>query len=274
VAGAFYPSKPKKIIEDIENCFLHSLGPMKLPRDVDKKGSREIKAVILPHAGYMYSGPAATHGYLELACEKNPDTVVILSPNHTGLGTSISIWGDGEWETPLGNITVNEEITNEIEEKLDIAQFDQSAHIREHSIEVHLPFLQYIYDDFQIVPITMGYQDPETCKRLSEVISDTIEDRDVLVLASTDLSHQESYMTAHKKDRLVITSITEMDEEKLYSNVLKNNITMCGYGPVLVTLSCTKKQGAKKAQLLKYYTSGDIIGDTYSVVGYASFKIM
>lgn len=273
VAGAFYPSTPKKIKESLRNCFLHSLGPMKLPSEVRKKDSREIKGVVLPHAGYMYSGPAAAHGYIELATEKAPNTVLIISPNHTGYGTAVSIWGEGQWETPLGAISINEELAKEITENTRIASFDREAHLREHSIEVHLPFLQYIYENFQIVPITMGYQDPETCKQLAEAVFTAINGEDVLILASTDLSHQESYTTANMKDKLVIESIIEMDEEKLYSNVRSKNITMCGYGPVSVELNVTKKQGAKKAKLLKYYTSGDITGDTYSVVGYASLKI-
>ena len=273
VAGAFYPAIPNRIEESIRNCFLHNLGPMKLPSEVRKKDSREVMGVILPHAGYMYSGPAAAQGYIELAGEKQPKTVLIISPNHTGYGPPVSIWGEGQWETPLGAISIDEEIAKKIKENTSIASFDRNAHLREHSIEVHLPFLQYIYENFRIIPIIMGYQDPEICKQLAEAIFSAIKGEDVLILASTDLSHQESYTEANRKDNLVIQSIIEMDEGKLYSNVRNNNITMCGYGPVSVALNVTKRQGAKEAQLLTYYTSGDITGDTYSVVGYASFKI-
>ena len=151
VAGAFYPATPKKIEESIENCFLHNLGPKKLPSEVSKNNSKEIKGVVLPHAGYMYSGPAAAHGYFELAREKPPKTVLILSPNHTGFGTPVSIWGEGRWETPLGSVSINKEIAQRIKENTSIASFDQNAHLREHSIEVHLPFLQYIYKKIRIV---------------------------------------------------------------------------------------------------------------------------
>jgi AmmeMemoRadiSam system protein B len=271
VAGAFYPSQPDKLKQVIKDCFLHKLGPGKLP--IKKNNDRSITSVVCPHAGYIYSGPAAAHCYFNLAEEKQPDTTVILGPNHRGWGSPISMMGEGAWETPLGKIMIDEKTAKKIFNSSNIIDFDETAHVSEHSIEVQLPFLQYVFEDFKFIPISMGYQDLETCIEIGETIAKIAKGQDILIIASSDLSHQESQEVAIKKDRLVIDAVLEMNEIKLQEKVLSNRITTCGYGPISVAIISSKILGSKKSELLSYYTSGDIIGDYRGVVGYASLKI-
>jgi hypothetical protein len=273
VAGAFYPGNREKLVETIENSFLHPLGPGELPEKDGDKGGRTIKGLILPHAGYVYSGPAAAHGYLELSRENEPETIVIIGPNHTGLGASLSMWGEGGWRTPLGLTSIDEELAERLNQISPSIEYNDIGHSREHSIEVQLPFIQYIFQDVKILPIVMGYQNLETSRELGRAISEARDGKDIMVLASTDLTHQESQSSANEKDHKVIDAIKSMDEENLQQRVRKDRISMCGYGPVSATLLCCKEWGAKEAELLKYYTSGDITGDKYAVVGYASIKI-
>ncbi|MGD2200675.1 MAG: AmmeMemoRadiSam system protein B [Candidatus Bathyarchaeota archaeon] len=272
VAGAFYPADPQRLRESIHDCFTHDLGPGEPPSD--RVRSREILAVVCPHAGYVYSGPTAAHSYYHLASEAKPEAVVLIGPNHTGLGGPISMWGTGAWETPLGQFEVDERLAMAIFEASDIIDIDESAHLREHSLEVQLPFLQYIYGDVGIVPICMGFQDLETSREVGRALAKAVSEMDALILASTDLTHMELRRTAQRKDQGVIDLIVSMDEEGLQRWVSEQRVTMCGYGPVSAALVASKRLGAVKAELLSYSTSGDITGDFSAVVGYASAKIM
>lgn len=271
VAGAFYPAQPERLRSQIESCFTHERGPGRLPSG--ERGPRDILAVVCPHAGYVYSGPAATHSYLALAEQKKPDTVIVLGPNHTGWGSPVSMMGEGSWETPLGRVRLDTELAKAIFEAAGVIDYDETAFLREHSVEVQVPFLQYIYGEFKLVPICMGYQDLETSREVGEAIHKATEGRDVLVVASTDLTHQEPQQSANRKDRMIIEAILAMDEARLQRVVHENRLTTCGYGPVSAALVASRLDGAKKAELLTYYTSGDITGDHGGVVGYAAAKI-
>jgi len=271
VAGAFYPAQPKRLRDQIESCFTHEKGPGRLPRGESRP--RDILSVVCPHAGYMYSGPAAAHSYLALAEQEKPDSVVVLGPNHTGWGTPVSIMGEGIWETPLGMVKLDSELAKAIIDAAGVIDYDETAFLREHSVEVQVPFLQYIYGEFKLVPICMGYQDLETSREVGEAIHRAAEGRNILVVASTDLTHQEPQASANKKDKMIIDAILAMDEERLQRVVHENRLTTCGYGPVSAALVASRLDGAKKAELLTYYTSGDIIGDHDGVVGYAALKV-
>lgn len=271
VAGAFYPADPSRLRRSIEESFTHRLGPGRLPGE--SSGERSIISVVCPHAGYMYSGPAAAHSYLQLSEEGKPDTVVIIGPNHTGLGGPVSLGGSDAWETPLGSVEIDKELSSAIFGSSDFIDVDEMAHVREHSVEVQLPFLQYIYGEFKFVPICMGFQDLETSRRLGEVLADALKERNALIIASTDLNHMEPQSTAEPKDRGVIDRILALDEEALQGWVRDRRVSMCGYGPVSATLVASKALGATKAELLAYSTSGDVIGDRSAVVGYTSIKI-
>jgi AmmeMemoRadiSam system protein B len=271
VAGAFYPADPTRLRRSIEESFTHRLGPGKLPDE--PSGERSIISVVCPHAGYMYSGPVAAHSYLQLSSEGKPDTVVIIGPNHTGLGGPVSLGGSDAWETPLGKVEIDVGLTSAISGSSDVIDVDEMAHIREHSIEVQLPFLQYIYGEFKLVPICMGFQDLETSRMLGEVLAETLRERNALIMASTDLNHMEPQSTAEPKDRGVIDRILTLDEDALQDWVRSRRVSMCGYGPVSATIVASKRLGATRAELLAYGTSGDVIGDHSSVVGYTSIKI-
>ena len=271
VSGSFYPSHPGRLRSMIEDSFKHSLGPGRLPKTSGDR--RSIVAVVIPHAGYVYSGPGAAHSFLHLAEEEKPDTVVILGPNHTGWGSPISIMVEGGWETPLGVVPIDEDLAKELLNSSDIIEINESAHQREHSIEVQLPFLQYIYGDFKLIPICMGYQDLKTSTKVGNALAKVLKDKEAIIIASTDLTHQETQESAVRKDRMIIDAILEMDEKKLHDTVKRHRITTCGYGPMSVAIIASRQMGAKKAELLSYHTSGDIIKDYSAVVGYMSAKI-
>ena len=272
VAGAFYPNDPDKLKELIESSFLGDAGVGHIPKLNSFEGTDYPINIMVPHAGYQYSGAIASHGYCEIVKNGFPEVFIIISPNHTGFGSEVSVFNEGEWITPLGSVEVDSEFADMIIESSDIASADFSAHIREHSIEVQLPFLQYFSADFKIVPITMGTQTFVTSNDLANAIYDAADklNKSYCVIASTDLSHFNNQEKANKVDSFVLEDISEMNEFKLFEEVVQYNITMCGYGPVMTTISLSKRCGKSTSEILAYGTSGDVSGDFTSVVGYAS----
>jgi len=272
-AGAFYSGTKSSLTKQIENCFRHKFGPGKLP-EVNRNGKRSIVALVCPHAGYMYSGAVAANSYYALATDGAPQTCVILGPNHTGMGSGVSIMMEGAWETPLGVSSIDTETAKKIQQQTKMIDIDESAHRLEHSIEVQLPFLQYVYGlNLKFVPVCMMMQDLTTSIEVGEAISNAVDGMNTVIIASSDMTHYESQTAASKKDRLVIESILSLDEESLQKVVESQSISMCGYGPVTAAVRAAKLLGAKTASLLSYKTSGDVTGDTSSVVGYASISI-
>lgn len=272
VAGAFYPDNPERLANLIESCFLDDAGVGHVPKLESFEGSDYPINIMVPHAGYQYSGPIASHGYCEIVKNGFPEVFIIISPNHTGFGSEISVFNEGEWITPFGNVAVDGEFADAIIESSDIASADFSAHIREHSIEVQLPFLQYFSTDFKIVPITMGTQNFVTSNDLSNAILEAADklNKSYCVIASTDLSHYNNQEKANKVDGFVLEDISEMNEFKLFEEVVQYNITMCGYAPVMTAISVSKRTSKNTSEILAYGTSGDVSGDFTSVVGYAS----
>jgi AmmeMemoRadiSam system protein B len=268
VSGMFYAGTAKELEEQIEWCYKHELGPGVIPR-VNSKGLREIVAIVAPHAGYDYSGPVAAHAYKELADDGIFDTAVILSPNHTGYGYPVSLWAGAGWNTPLGEVEINEKLAQRL--LGGVIKADETAHIYEHSIEVQLPWLQYLYKKVKIVPITMLAQDIETARTVGRAISQT--DENLIIIASSDFTHYEPHSVAMEKDGSVIEAIVGLDEEELYKRCESLNCTMCGYGPVASAIVAAKEMKAQRASLLKYATSGDTSGDFSRVVGYSSIVI-
>ncbi len=271
-AGSFYPGSRETLIEAIERAFLHKLGPQKLPPKADSYTGRLIGAMV-PHAGYIYSGHVAAHAYLELANSGKPEVVFILGPNHTGLGAPIALDENEEWETPLGSVPVDIELSKELASRERIIRFDSAAHMYEHSIEVQIPFLQYIFDgDFKIVPISIMLQTPEAAERVGKAISTIIKEKRLksYIVASSDMSHYVEAKVAREKDKLAIDKILNMDYEGLYTVVIEEDISMCGVGPVMTLINSAKILGYKSAKLLKYANSGDVTGDYSQVVAYAS----
>lgn len=272
VAGSFYPNDAENLKRIIESCFLDKSGIGFIPKLNKFEGNDYPINVMVPHAGYQYSGAIATHGYCSIVTNGFPDVFIIISPNHTGFGSEISIFNEGEWITPLGNVEVDCEFADEIISISDIASSDFTAHVNEHSIEVQLPFLQYFSSDFKIVPITIGVQTFATSNDLANAIFEAGNnlDKSYCVIASTDLSHFNNQEKANKVDGFVLEDIAEMNEFKLFEEVVQYNITMCGYGPVMTAISLSKMSGKDSCEILAYQTSGDVTGDLSSVVGYAS----
>ncbi len=274
VAGFFYPSDKASLLKAIEDCFKHALGPGKLPH-LNRQGPRRILGLVCPHAGYMYSGPVAAHAYYALANDGLFDTAVILGPNHQGLGSVIATVDSGYWETPLGKVPVDADLVKRIVKLSGIVDIDESAHLYEHSIEVQLPFLQYIYgSDFRFVPICMLMQDLNSSMILGKALAQALEGKNAVIIASTDFSHYEPHEVAKRKDTEAIKCILRLNPEALYETVMNMNISMCGVAPVMTMLVATKILGASAAYLLKYATSGDVTGDFSQVVGYGALSIM
>ena len=272
VAGSFYPGNPEDLKNLIEKCFLDEAGVGEIPKLASFNGSDYPINVMVPHAGYQYSGAIAAHSYCKIVQNGFPDVFIILSPNHTGLGSEISVFNDGQWLTPLGTVDVDNEFADAIISESDIASGDFNAHIYEHSIEVQLPFLQYFSSDFRIVPITMGSQTFSASSDLANAIFEAANklDKSYCVIASTDLSHFNNQEKANKVDGFVLEDIGQMNEFKLFEEVVQYNITMCGYGPVITAISLSKRTDKTDCEILAYRTSGDVTGDMSSVVGYAS----
>jgi AmmeMemoRadiSam system protein B len=271
-AGAFYEGNAESLKKQIENCFLHTLGPGKIP-EVPETGPRQVIGLVCPHAGYMFSGPVAAHAYYKLALDGKPDVVVIFSPNHTGYGSALAVMNEGVWRTPLGDVEVDGETANQIVHESRIIDVDELAHRFEHSIEVQLPFLQYLYgSEFKIVPISFQWtmQDATSAKEVGQATAKVLAGKNSVIIASSDMTHYEPQERATKKDRLTLEAVETMDEAKLYSIVEMQRISACGYGPIAALITAAKILGAKEAKVLSYKTSGDIIGDYSSVVGYAA----
>ncbi|MET1101400.1 MAG: AmmeMemoRadiSam system protein B [Pyrodictiaceae archaeon] len=275
VAGMFYEADADTLKAQIEWAFKHPIGPGRLPEPKTTR-KRESIGFVVPHAGYMYSGPIAAHSYYRLALEGAPETIIIIGPNHTGLGSLVSVYPEGEWLTPLGSVKVDSELSRAIAANSDYADLDEKAHLYEHSVEVQLPFLQYIFgSSFRIVPIVVWDQSPRFMQDLAKAIRLAVDQlsRDIVIIASTDFTHYEPYETAYRKDKLAIDAIVSLDPDKLYKVIEENNISMCGPGAVATLLYYARSRGAKGAELLRYATSGDTSGDKSSVVGYAAIRV-
>jgi AmmeMemoRadiSam system protein B len=270
VAGSWYAGTSAGLRTQIEKCFTHKLGPSELPKVV-QEGPRNLVGLVCPHAGYMYSGPVAAHAYYELAKDGKPEIIVIFSPNHTGRGSALSIMNEGVWRTPLGDVEIDSKTANHILSESRIIDVDDRAHAYEHSIELQLPFLQYLYGSaFKLVPICFLMQDLESSRDVGQATAKALSGKNALVIASTDMTHYEPQERANEKDKMAIDAAIKMDEEKYYSTVESHAISTCGYGPTIAAITAAKALGAKKSQLLCYKTSGDVTGDFSAVVGYAS----
>ena len=262
VAGQFYSGSAQALKNQIEAL-------------IDKKAARlDVISCMLPHAGYMYSGGVAAK---TVSCINIKDKVILLGPNHTGYGAAFSIMTEGVWQTPLGEVKIESKLAKQILTHSQYLEDNSLAHLYEHSLEVELPFLQYFKPDFQIVPITILCNELSVLKRLGKEIAGVIDELDIkdstLIVASSDMTHYEPEGQAQKKDKEAIQAILELNEDKLMERIRQLDISMCGYAPTIVMLACAKELGAKSARLIKYQTSGDVTGDTSSVVGYAGIVI-
>lgn len=260
VAGSFYSGDATRLRSDIEGY---------ITKDCEKQA---VLGVLSPHAGYMYSGCVAGNLYSRI---KIPDTVVILAPNHTGYGVPYSIWSDGSWRTPLGDVGVNQNVVDELVRVCSLIEKDKEAHLYEHAAEVQIPFIQYFNPCIKIVVMVVSSRNIADLKNIGKSLSLVLQRLcpDALVVASSDMTHYETQAIANMKDKIAINEILALNEDNLYNKVHNMHITMCGIYPAVIMLVCSKERGAKKAELVRYETSGDITGDYNQVVGYAGITI-
>jgi AmmeMemoRadiSam system protein B len=272
VAGTFYPNNVSELSELIEHSFRNQrFGPGKAPPYSNDK--HKIYGIISPHAGYVYSGAVAANGFYEVSSMDFQD-VVLVGPNHYGIGSWVAAMKDGTWETPFGEVQVNSQLAEKIASRSSTLDFDDYAHSRDHCLETQLPFLQYIKQDFKIVPVVLISQGNDTAIDLGNAISETIREKDILkstlLLASSDFTHYEPNSEAHRKDSELIKPILALDVNKFYAILERLNVSACGYGAIATMMVAAKNLGATRGELLKYATSGDITGDETAVVGYSS----
>lgn len=259
VAGRFYPGDPSQLKAAVEG-FLRVDAPEK------------AIAVIVPHAGYMYSGSVAGAVYSETVV---PDDIVLIGPNHTGLGNPASLMKDGSWETPLGRVKINSALAGLILDSAEAFTDDREAHAQEHSIEVQLPFIQSLNRGASIVPITVMHAGAGECAMLGSAMAGAIKawGKDVLIVVSSDMNHYERESRTREKDRLAIEQVLALSPGGLLEVTAGRDITMCGVVPAAIGLNAALFLGAKKARLVKYSTSGETSGDFAHVVGYAGMMI-
>lgn len=257
IKGSFYPKTKKEIITQMKTFFSKV------------KTSKKTNYFIAPHAGTIYSGQTAAHSY---SLMNKPETVVILSPNHTGYGEEISVYPEGKWETPLGESEVDKKAVDKITELFPKARKDEMAHLQEHSIEVQLIFLQFLFKEFKIVPITLMTENSDELEKLAEALIKTekILGKKFTVIASSDFTHFLPAEQAKEKDFKAIEFIKKMDGKGFHDLVLKGRLSICGHSPIEALMQYCKKKDIKKAELINYSTSGDATGDNSSVVAYAS----
>ena len=262
VAGQFYPGSEASLVK-----ALNGLVP-----EIQPEKRKQALAVISPHAGYVYSGSVAgeTIGRVQV-----PEDVVILGPNHTGHGAPVALMDHGVWDMPMGEVPINGELAALIAGSSPYIEADDVAHRFEHSLEVQVPFLQYMQKNLTIAPIVVSHVPYETCAAVGQGLAEAIikYGKPVLIVASTDMTHYESRQSASAKDSLALECIKALDPKGLYNTVVGKRISMCGIMPTTVTLIAALALGAKEAELIRYTDSGETSGDTDQVVGYAGLVI-
>lgn len=260
VAGKFYSAKAGRLEKDIEGY-------------IEKKPKR-INAIgcVSPHAGYIYSGGVAGKVFSSI---QPKTTYVILGPNHTGMGIQFGLDANQSWLTPLGEVFIDQNLKEAILAKSKLIEEDSQCHAYEHSIEVQIPFLQMTNSDFKIVPIVISYSDLDDYIEIGDNIADAIKETksDVVIIASSDMTHYETDESAKKKDKSAIDKILDLNVEEFLKEVHLKDISMCGYAPTAVMMTAAKKLGAKKTELVMYATSAEVSGDYNHVVGYAGIVV-
>lgn len=261
VAGRFYPAEKNELLANIRECFLHEIGPGLPERIVSE---RRIAGAIAPHAGYMASGMNAAHVYKKIAEDGLPEAYIVIGPDHHGVPYR-AVMCDDEYLTPLGPCKIHEGIAADLKKSIPC---DSGAHKFEHSIEVQIPFLQFIDKDPKIVPIIMRDQSKEAAEKLAAAIKEACKGRDVIIIASSDMAHYIPKDDAQRLNSLVLERIKAKDVDGMYSTVEKNRISVCGYGPMATAILGSEPS---EIEILKYSDSWDSLEyDKKAVVGYGS----
>lgn len=259
VAGQFYPGNPQTLSNEVISYL-------------KKSDKSDAIGIVSPHAGYIYSGGVAGSVYSTVNI---PRDIIIIGPNHTGLGEPEAIMTSGAWQMPNGNVEINSGLAGLISENSIYLKDDHLAHSREHSLEVQIPFLQHFRNDLRIVPIAMMSMDYTICLEIGHAVAKAVKDfkEPVLIVASSDMTHYESDKSAREKDKKAIERVLHLDPQGLLKTVRDHRITMCGVIPATIMLIASLELGAKKAELVDYATSGETSGDYDQVVGYAGIIV-
>jgi AmmeMemoRadiSam system protein B len=260
VAGQFYPGSEGKLRAALSQLIPENTSP------------QTVKGVISPHAGYMYSGGIAGQLYARIAI---PDTVLIIGPNHHGTGAAAALYPDGEWLTPLGTTAINSRLNSLLLRHSQYLQSDSAAHQLEHSLEVQLPFIRYLRPDVTISALCLGHGDYSALRGIGHGIAAAILEygEEVLIVASSDMTHYESADSARVKDEMALERALALDGKGLLEVCRSRGITMCGVVPATVMIEAALQLGGSQAELVAYGNSGDVTGDNRQVVGYAAVAI-
>lgn len=272
VAGLFYPDGASSLSRQIEQAFLSPLGPGELPR-VDPSGPRRLVGIISPHAGYTYSAQGAAWAFAEVARDGRPGAAVLLGVNHRGIGAPLALSPATGWQTPLGVCPVATGSGQRLRELDPAMTPDAVAHAQEHSLEVQVPFLQYLFGEVPILPVLIGDASQADVLQLGQALAELAKEQDLLIVASTDFSHYVDQQTAERLDHLALEAITAIDPVALIEVVRRQGISMCGVLPVAAMLAAAQAQDVESATILHYHTSGDVTEDRDAVVGYAAAAV-
>ncbi len=257
VAGTFYPAEPEVLTRDVR----HMLDSVR-----EKKAPGRIRGIIAPHAGYMYSGPTAACGY-SLVAGARISSVVVVSPSHREFFDGVSAFPGSAYQTPLGSIPIDAGLRDDLRKAFPALKVSMAGHGEEHAIEVQLPFLQAVLKEFRLLPLVIGHQSPEICFSLGDALGSVIGSHDVLLVASTDLSHYYPSNVADKLDAVMIEDVRSFDHAKLMADLEAGKTEACGGGPAVAVMVALKRLGVRNMKILHHCTSGDVTGVTHAVVG-------
>ncbi len=272
VAGQFYPGTRSALEKALVNCYLSPLGPGELPTVADRLLGSPV-VLMVPHAGYVYSGPIAAWGYAELARRGRPSAAILLGPNHRGRTLASTIETEGLWRTPLGDTPIASSLARAIHNACPAVEDDRSGGKYEHSLEVQLPFLQHLYGpEIPIVPIMVSSHQMVVLRAIASAIAAALPIPGVVV-CSTDMTHFEPAYHAQPRDALALEAVKAIDAEELARVVREHRITMCGWAATAIGLLVARELGLETCHLLRYGHSGHVTGDDSSVVAYASALI-
>jgi AmmeMemoRadiSam system protein B len=260
VAGQFYPGGEESLRTALSQLIPEHASP------------KPVKGIISPHAGYVYSGAIAGRVFSQVAI---PATVLIIGPNHHGTGAAAALYPDGEWLTPLGTTIINSRLNALLLQHTPYVQSDSAAHRLEHSLEVQLPFIQRLRPDATISALCIGHGDYAPLRDIGHGIAAAIKEYggEVLIVASSDMTHYESADVARQKDHQALDRVLALDGKGLLEVCQKRGITMCGVAPATVMIEAALQLGATQAELVMYGNSGDVTGDNQQVVGYAAVTV-
>ncbi len=259
-AGSWYPRSEAAILAEVD-------GYLQAANAVEMEG--RLVGLVSPHAGLHYSGPVAAYGY-SLLRSHAPATVVMVGPSHRAAFEGVAVHAAGSWETPLGKVTIDEELAQALLAADPVLFDDPGAHRAEHSLEMQMPFLQRVMPGLRIVPMLMGTQSREEVDALAGALTRVLPGRDAVLVASSDLSHYQPATLASRLDAEVVADVRGLDPEGLMRRLEARDNVACGGGPLVAVMKAARALGADRATVLRYADSGDVGGDKTHVVGYLS----